>query len=144
MRGADWSAHIAAPGGRASSASASTTRSIVQMERDGLLDDPRYIERLADDHPLRRNENVFAFSLGCASLEIAQFISMVVAPAGIASYSAQNLTTSARRGHLLMTTLSAGAAACTQVAGRAAATRPALLSPDPTGLPKQRASSEGE
>jgi hypothetical protein len=44
---------------------------------------------LPDDHPLRRNENVFGFSVGAASLQILQLLMMVVAPLGIANAGAQ-------------------------------------------------------
>ncbi|HEX7706265.1 MAG TPA: hypothetical protein VF701_07400, partial [Thermoanaerobaculia bacterium] len=53
------------------------------------LDDPTYIEGLPIDHPVRANENVFAFSMAVASLEVLQFLMMVVAPLGITSPGAQ-------------------------------------------------------
>ena len=33
---------------------------------------------------------MFAFALSCAGMEIGQFLSMVIAPSGIADYGAQN------------------------------------------------------
>jgi hypothetical protein len=55
----------------------------------GLLDDTSYLAALPPDHPIKRRENVFAFSSAAASAQLLQFLSMVVAPAGIADVRAQ-------------------------------------------------------
>ena len=40
---------------------------------------------LAEDHSLRKNENVFSFSLNLASLQIMQMLSMIIAPLGFSN-----------------------------------------------------------
>lgn len=57
----------------------------VQMERDGLLEDPSYIEGLSEDHELRSNENVFPFALNSAGLAVLQMLSFVIAPVGVSN-----------------------------------------------------------
>jgi hypothetical protein len=89
MLGADWKAHIAAPGRRCLACLGQYDPAAVSIERDGLLEDPKYIQSLAADHPLRANENVFAFSMNTASLEVLQMISMVASPQGIADLGGQ-------------------------------------------------------
>jgi len=89
LASADWRAHYAAPGKACLHCLGQYLASDVSLEREGLLDDPCYIEGLPKDHHLKACENVFAFSMACGSLQLLQFLAMVVAPLGRSDVSAQ-------------------------------------------------------
>ncbi len=89
MRGAEWGAHVAVPGRACLECLGQFDPANVTLERQGLLDDPTYIEGLPRDHALRRNENVFGFALSTSGMMICQFLSMVVRPVGIGNPGAQ-------------------------------------------------------
>ena len=89
LRGAEWRAHVALTGRSCLECLGQYDPAHVTLERQGLLDDPHYIERLPTHHVLRQSENVFGFALGAAGLIVSQFLSLVVQPAGIGNPGAQ-------------------------------------------------------
>lgn len=95
LRGAEWRAHVAAPGRACLACLRQYDPADVATERDGLLDDPTYIKGMPADHPARHGENVFIFSISAAAAQLNQFLAMVAAPSGIADTGAHlhHLTT---------------------------------------------------
>lgn len=89
MRSADWRAHAVVPGRPCLECLEQFDPAHVTIEREGLFDDPSYIEGLPKDHFLHRNENVYGFAMNAAGLMILQFLSLVVQPAGVSDPGAQ-------------------------------------------------------
>ena len=77
---ADWKALTAAPGRQRLQCAGQYDPGLVQMEREGFLDDPVYIQGLPNNHPLKSRENVFAFSMGCGNMQLLQMLAMALAP----------------------------------------------------------------
>lgn len=89
LAAADWKAHTATFGRPCLQCLGQYDPGLVQTEREGRLDDPSYIEGLPNGHPLKARENVFAFSMSCASMQVLQMLAMTVAPLGLSNPGAQ-------------------------------------------------------
>ena len=87
---ADWKVQIAAPARRCLECCGQYRPADVALERSGDLDDPSYIDQLPADHHLRASENVYAFSANLASMEVLQFLLMVIAPFGFSDVGEWN------------------------------------------------------
>lgn len=79
---ARWKAHAVAPGRRCLCCLGQYTPEDVALEQSGLLEDPHYIKDLPADHFIHRGENVYAFSLHLAGMEMQQLLSMLLQPNG--------------------------------------------------------------
>jgi hypothetical protein len=77
---ADWKALTAVPERQCLQCAGQYDPGLVQMEREGFLDDPTYIDGLPKGHPLKSRENVFSFSMGCGNLQLLQMLAMVLSP----------------------------------------------------------------
>lgn len=89
LAAADWRAHTATATRSCLQCLGQYEPAAVQLEREGFLDDPKYIEGLPKDHPLRARENVYAFALSCGSLQVLQMLSYAIAPLGLSNPGAQ-------------------------------------------------------
>lgn len=49
----------------------------IQQDRDGLFDDPKYIEKLEKDTGVKTRQNIMPFVFGLSSLETIQFVELV-------------------------------------------------------------------
>jgi len=90
LHSADWKVHSVLPGRRCLECLGQYDSALIQAEREGYFEDPVYIKSLADDHPIKQNQNVFAFSLDTAAHEILQLLALVIAPMGITDIGALN------------------------------------------------------
>lgn len=78
IRYADWRAHTAGPGHKCLECIGQFTPENVALDRDGMFDDPNYIEGLPETPDALHSENVFGFSLGVAAMEIQHFLKLVI------------------------------------------------------------------
>lgn len=90
IKSADWRAHTVGPGHKCLECLGQFTPEMATLDRDGFLDDPKYIEGLPPSHDAHHNENVFAFSLSVAALEIQHFLKLVVPDYGPARLGARH------------------------------------------------------
>lgn len=89
FRGVDWQVQISGPEHPCLECLGTYRIDDVSTEEAGKLDDPTYLEGLPHDHALKRNENVFPYSMNLASLEVLQWVGLVTDAAGGAGFGVQ-------------------------------------------------------
>ncbi len=87
--GVDWQLQTVGPGRPCLECLGCFAVGDVSTEITGKLDDPSYLKGLAEDHHLKRNENIFAFSENLASLEFFQLIALATGLGGFSDFGVQ-------------------------------------------------------
>ena len=77
LESARWRAHLVIPGNACLRCAGQYSSSDVVAELDGSLDDPSYLNNLPE-HERPQNQNVFPFSLGCASMQVNLMIRYLI------------------------------------------------------------------
>lgn len=77
---ARWRTFTVAPGRRCMKCMEQYKPEDVSLEQTGFLEDPTYIKGLEKNHFINRGENVYAFSLGLAGIQVQQFLSYILQP----------------------------------------------------------------
>jgi molybdopterin/thiamine biosynthesis adenylyltransferase len=80
---ARWRTYTAGPQRRCMKCMEQYKPEDVSLEQTGLLEDPAYIKGLPESHFTNRGENVYAFSLSLAGMQMQQFLSFVLIPKGV-------------------------------------------------------------
>ena len=83
FRNAYWRSTVVRPGRPCLRCLGQYDPALVQVERDGSLDDPTYIAALPVDSDVRSRENVAALSVSVTAALMQQFLSYVTHPSGI-------------------------------------------------------------
>lgn len=81
LRNAVWRSHVVRPGRPCMVCNGQLDPGQVQLDKEGLLDDPEYISGLPR-HARPQSQNVAAFSVNVTASLLAQWISFVVNPGG--------------------------------------------------------------
>ena len=82
LRNAYWRSTLVRPGRPCLACLGQYDPALVQVERDGSLDDPNYIANLPAGSPIRRRENVAAISASVTAALLEQFVAYVAHPSG--------------------------------------------------------------
>lgn len=80
---ARWRTYVAGPQRRCIKCMEQYKPEDVSLEQTGLLEDSTYIKGLPENHFMNRGENVYAFSLALAGMQMQQFLSFVLKPRGV-------------------------------------------------------------
>jgi molybdopterin-synthase adenylyltransferase len=81
-----WRIHLAAPGKPCLECLGGYEYSKVGLERDGLIEDPHYINNAPEiKREYDARENVFCFSMSCASHEVIQFLGYALDESAVSS-----------------------------------------------------------